>query len=199
MKAPGPQPFLPIIQLNPGKGYFSDQPEIIATILGSCLTIILHNTPLRITAACHAQLPLHPLLLNAGIRTADVRENRFKFVDSSLLVMYNWMKDHGLQDCEIDVKLFGGGDVLQVNTDKYRCDKRVGLQNIETALRVILDKGLRITAIDVGGESGRKLFIYTHTGEVYLKKLGKTDYQKAHDSLAKIKAEIGKVEPVEKM
>ena len=51
----------------------------------------------------------------------------------------------------------------------------IGQQNIQTAKQIIRSEGLRIQALDVGGLQGRKIFFYTDTGEVYLKRLLKAD------------------------
>jgi chemotaxis protein CheD len=43
------------------------------------------------------------------------------------------------------------------------------------ALRMIKSEGFNILASDTGGNAGRKLFFLTHTGDVYLKRLNKTE------------------------
>lgn len=183
MKVPGPNPHLPVFQLNPGNAYFSEKPEVVATILGSCLGIVMYSPRLKITTVCHAQLPTNP----APHAVVD----QFKYVDTSFHSMYRWMIDHNLKDWEIEVKLFGGGDVLQVSTDKKYSNRRIGMQNVESALRLILNSKLQVISIDVGGETGRKLFIYTHTGEVYLKKIGNTDPGQANRGRKSMKAALG--------
>ena len=37
--------------------------------------------------------------------------------------------------------------------------------------RILESHGLKLTVADVGGSQGRKIFFYTHTGEVLLKRL----------------------------
>jgi chemotaxis protein CheD len=72
--------------------------------------------------------------------------------------------------CDIEVKMFGGADMFS-SDNSSREHKSVGRQNIETALKIINTEGLNLSASDVGGMGGRKIYFYTHTGEVLLKHL----------------------------
>jgi chemotaxis protein CheD len=81
---------------------------------------------------------------------------------------------HRVKRNEIEVKCFGGANMFsrhaQVSGAIY-----IGQQNIQIAKQIILSEGLSIQAMDVGGRQGRKIFFYTDTGEVYLKRLLKAD------------------------
>ncbi len=89
-------------------------------------------------------------------------------MDSAILHMTNRFRALGVRRDELEVKLFGGADVLEY------CNENgisVGRQNIDTALEIIGEVGLRIIVSDVGGKVGRKLRFYTHTGQVLLKRM----------------------------
>jgi len=49
----------------------------------------------------------------------------------------------------------------------------IGRQNITAAEQVLKSEGLKMHAVDVGGLLGRKIYFYTDTGEVLLKRLRK--------------------------
>jgi chemotaxis protein CheD len=74
----------------------------------------------------------------------------------------------GIKREEMEVKLLGGADVLE------RMDGNttsVGQKNMETAIEVIGNENLRLSVSDIGGNLGRKIHFYTHTGEVLLKRI----------------------------
>ncbi len=70
----------------------------------------------------------------------------------------------------VNVKLFGGAEVLQVGSaTKQRTS--VGKQNIEAAHKILSKIGITPSVTDIGGSTGRKILFYTHTGDVFLKRL----------------------------
>ncbi len=87
--------------------------------------------------------------------------------------MLEWFLQLGVEREEIDVKVFGGSDMIGCTEMKSRAT--VGQQNISKAFQVLEMERLRIAASDVGGQRGRKLFFSTHTGEVLLKRLRKSE------------------------
>jgi chemotaxis protein CheD len=188
---------LQVIHLKPGEGHLSDKPEVVATILGSCVSIVMHNPRLHLTAICHSMLPQVPYPTKRGacsekngemgnLRSKQPRSLagdgkllEYKYVNESFQHMYRWLMGHGVRNNEIEVKLFGGGDVLQLEAIETEMkDKRIGSKNLDCALRLVLEKHLLITAIDVGGEFGRKLYVATDTGEVLLKKMKRVERER---------------------
>jgi len=132
---------------------------VVSTILGSCVAVTMFNPGTRVGSICHAMLPRNP-----SPRGGET----FHFVDSSILYMVRRFRALGVRKGEMEVKLFGGADVLE-----YRNQNgiSVGRQNVEIALETIREAGLRLIVSDVGGKVGRKLHFYTHTGEVLLKRM----------------------------
>ncbi len=152
---------LPIIYLKPGEIYLGEQPTVVTTILGSCVSLIFFNQLHRLGAICHAVLP------------EDVhQEGSFRFVDHSFYWMLEQFQSQGIALQQIQVKLFGGADVLECY--QGRCQTvTVGQQNIQRALKMLEAHGLQVQASDLGGSVGRKIFFFTHTGEVLLKQVQK--------------------------
>ena len=64
----------------------------------------------------------------------------------------------------LEVKLFGGGKVLQIDTD-------IGGKNIQFVKQYVITEGLKIAAEDVGGIYPRKVQYFPKTGKVRVKKL----------------------------
>ncbi len=152
---------LPVIYLKPGELYLGDQPTVVTTVLGSCVSLVFFHPARRLGAICHALLP-----------TNKQEENSFRYVDSAFDWMLKQFQSRDIPLNQIQVKLFGGADVLECYEGKCRV-VTIGQQNIRRALEIVKDHGLLVQVSDLGGTYGRKLFFFTHTGEVLLKKVGK--------------------------
>ena len=152
-------PDLPVIFLKPGELYLGEEPTVVTTILGSCVSLIFFHPPYRLGAICHALLP-----------TAAHQEKSFRFVDRAFFWMLEQFQARGIATSQIKVKLFGGADVLECFQGTCR-KVTIGQQNINQASELVKAHGLKVQASDLGGTLGRKILFYTHTGEVLLKRV----------------------------
>jgi len=84
--------------------------------------------------------------------------------------MIKKFNEKGISNEEIELKLFGGADVLQTVSGMVKINT-VGSQNINSATKTISEFNIKIAASDVGGERGRKLFFRSKTGEIFLNRL----------------------------
>lgn len=150
---------IPTIYLRPGEHFFTVTPAIVSTVLGSCVSITMHNPKDQMSAICHAVLP-----------EEIISGEPYRYVDSSIAAMLRMFDRYGVAKSDIEVKLFGGSDILPPSENCYR-EMTVGKQNIIQAQQSIEREQLKLLAYDVGGTLGRKLFFHTHTGEIYLKRL----------------------------
>jgi chemotaxis protein CheD len=145
--------------LKPGEVMMAGIPTIITTVLGSCVSITMFSERCSIGGICHAMLPRNP-----PFRSME----KLRYVDTSIRHMLHEFEALGIGKDEIETKVLGGADVLERVSGS---SASVGQQNIRAALKIIRGEGLRIAASDVGGELGRKIHFYTHTGEVLLKRI----------------------------
>ena len=157
---------LPMVHLKIGEMRFSDQPMLVVTVLGSCLSVTFYSRRLAIGGICHGIYPSCPRA--AGCH-GDCAE-KFRYVDCSIRQMVKLFGRFGCSRGEIEVKCFGGADIYMKPLDTPGLIS-VGRQNIAVAEAAFRSEGLTPAARDVGGPQGRKLFFYTHTGEVLLKRL----------------------------
>lgn len=153
-------PLLESIYLKPGELAVAERPALVSTVLGSCVAVTLFSPRLGVGAICHAMLPL-----------AAGREG-FKFVDTSLAHMLESFERLGVTKRELVSKLFGGADMFEVLRPASL--PTVGWQNVQAARTILQREGLHLSASDTGGQQGRKLLFYSHTGEVLLKRLAPT-------------------------
>lgn len=166
---PGPEngKQLPEVFLKQGEYYIStNDPVVVRAILGSCLAVTMHCPRLQIGGITHSLLP-HPL---PGTVVPEGQQGRF--VDLIIRRLYRELSAMGAKNSDLDVKVFGGGQLL-FDPAGNPLEKRlcIGRQNAETALNVLTQLGLQVTATDVGGNWGRKLMFYPHQGDVRVKKI----------------------------
>ncbi|MFO7766731.1 MAG: chemotaxis protein CheD [Pelovirga sp.] len=153
------------IYLEPAELAFCLEPAEVATILGSCIAVVLYSSKHQVGAICHAMLPYN-------IRSPGRPEpTDFKYVDSSIHYMIDRFEAHRIKRQSLVAKVFGGADVLRAATNVRL--KSVGQQNIESALKLLDTYRLRVVANDTGGDCGRKLIFFPHSGQVFLKRLSK--------------------------
>lgn len=76
-----------------------------------------------------------------------------------------------IQRKDIEVKIFGGADVLKTAPGNKKRISTVGKQNIQTAVKTLADNNMYTTASDVGGPAGRKIIFFTGTGEIFLNRM----------------------------
>jgi len=156
---------LPMVYLQPGEMHFASKPVAVTTVLGSCVSVTLHEPSSGMGAICHGLLPSCAnkddcaLSCNTGLR----------FVECAIHRMLTIFRNKGIRRQSLEVKLFGGADVLM--SQAGRSGLTVGRQNLIKAYEVIGGEGMRIASEDVGGCSGRKIIFFPATGEVLLKRL----------------------------
>lgn len=150
------------VNLRPGELIITDQPTIVATLLGSCISICLYHPWKKVGGICHCLLPSRPD--NSGKKTPHSYVN-----DTLSYMLHTLEKDYGVSLQELKVKLFGGANMFRAKCSDSKAADGIGCQNIEAARAVIKRNGLQITSERVGGDLGYKLFFNTQTGEVFLR------------------------------
>jgi chemotaxis protein CheD len=169
-----PEMNLPVIYLKPAEIHITDKPSIVKTVLGSCVSVTLFHHRSKVGAICHALLPY----CRGNTACKDGCAEGFKYVDCSIRHMLGQFRSLGIGLQEIEVKLFGGADMFIARAGER---ETVGAQNIVAALRIIAREHLHLCASDTGGNQGRRIFFYPHTGEIFLKRLGKGERELAAD------------------
>ena len=155
----------PDLYLKPGEWFLSARPALVATLLGSCVAVTLFHPGQQVGAICHALLPEPPA---EGPPPAD--EEAFRYVSVTVRAMLRAMEQRGLALDSLEVKLFGGADVLTVIPRATR-PRTVGAENVAVARRVLAEYGIEPMSTDVRGRRGRKLYFRTQTGEVFLRRI----------------------------
>jgi chemotaxis protein CheD len=161
-----PVSILPDLNLQPGELYLARSPAILRTILGSCVGVTFWCKRLGAGALCHAVLPKCPRLWPPGTLASEGH----RYVDFSIRYLAQQFDALGAARKEVEVKVFGGADVLPIDHAR-RHKATVGALNCRMALEVLAEEGFTVTASDLGGTRGRRIHFHTGTGEVLLYRL----------------------------
>jgi chemotaxis protein CheD len=162
---------LPEVYVQPGESRLVREPTILRTLLGSCVGIAFRVPRLGLGALCHPMLPRCPARQAAAMTRSAAR----RYVDFAIRDLARQFDSLGARRDEIEVKLFGGGDVLVMASDAMR--PTVGKLNAEVAINVLKEEGFAVTASSLGGKRGVNIHFNTQTGEVLLQRhSGYTDH-----------------------
>jgi chemotaxis protein CheD len=155
---------LPEIYLQPGESRLVREPAILRTLLGSCVGIAFRVPRLGLGALCHPMLPRFPVKQ----ALTSTRSAGRRYVDYAIRDLARQFDSLGAQREEVEVKIFGGGDVLVTVDDTVR--PTVGKLNIEVAMKVLDEEGFYVSASSLGGKRGVNIYFNTATGEVLLQR-----------------------------
>lgn len=150
------------VNVQPGELYLARTPTIMKTILGSCVGVTFWSPRTGVGALCHGVLPCCP----PGATTAE----QHRYVDTAIRYLAHRFDCLGLSRDELEIKVFGGADVLPVAL--ARIDRpTIGSLNSRRALEVLATEGFRVMLSDLGGDRGRTIRFDSHTGGVVAHRL----------------------------
>jgi chemotaxis protein CheD len=151
-------------KVQPGEFYITiaHPDEAITTVLGSCVSACIRDPEAVVGGMNHFMLPEEAQYGRGDWREAVGLATRYGSYAMESLI--NGLLKLGARRERMEVKLFGGGQVLDV-------DMPVGQRNIEFARRWLLTEGLRVVAQDVGGKTPRRIIYFPATGMVKVKQL----------------------------
>jgi len=176
---------LPIIFLKPGQLFFSDKNMLdslkVTTVLGSCISVILYNPRLKMSAMCHAVMPWCREEDECGIESLLGRNKTCplnysepnRYVNCALKNMIGQFRRWGIAPEETKVRLFGGADMFDYGHSRS-LKISVGSQNIYAAKKIIEAEKMHLAKEEVGGMVGRKIVFFPKTGRLLLKRLNST-------------------------
>jgi len=145
--------------INPG-GWTIETDRPISTLLGSCVSVCLHDPKLRLGGMNHFLLPSRSGT-NADV---DVILNG----DYSMEVLVNALLNKGAQKSRLIAKAFGGGTIISA----IRMD--IGGRNSAFAKEWLEREGIRLVASDFNGPWSRKVVFIPQTGEAFCRRIPTT-------------------------
>lgn len=129
----------------------------VRTLLGSCVSICLSNLQRRLFAMTHFMLPNNPGHDDLG-----------RYGDSSTKKVLGALFAMDADPRHYAARVYGGAAVVkggQVN------GPGIGERNIQLALSLLEQQGIRIVDQDVGGDSGRKVDFWTEDDRVECRRI----------------------------
>jgi len=159
-----PEEGLPEVYVQPGESRLVREPTMLRTLLGSCVGIAFRAPRLGVGALCHPMLPRCPAKSAAFLSRSAGR----RYVDYTIRDLARQFDALGARREEVEVKIFGGGDVLLMVNDAAR--PTVGRLNSEVAMKVLEEEGFAVIASSLGGRRGVNIHFNTGTGEVLLQR-----------------------------
>jgi chemotaxis protein CheD len=166
MKLPGPS--IPQVHLQPGELLVTQKPQWVITLLGSCLSVTMFHARFQLAAICHAMLSRPRGIVPPGSSPAQ----RFRYLSEVIPAMARRFSQLGLPPNQVEVKLFGGGDVIALGGEPHH-DHSIGQANIILAHLMLSEAGFQINAQNVGGDRGRKIVFNTASGRVLHQRLSR--------------------------
>jgi len=149
-----------MVIIYPGEFYVSTQ-DIIATVLGSCISVCIKDKKTGLAGMNHFMLP------------GDVRSEEMFLSASAKYGMFameqliNEMIKRKGSKKDFEAKVFGGGHVLNFR----KTDGNVPESNIDFVRAFLRMEQIAIVKEDVGGYSGRKILFFPETAKVLLQRL----------------------------
>ena len=149
-----------IASILPGEFFVSCEPMVVYTVLGSCISACIRDPIAGVGGMNHFMLPA-PKEHSSGDAWGGESTRYGLFAMDQLI---NGILSRGGMKQRLEIKLFGGGKIYEGNVD-------VGARNVQWVLRYLITDGLPINACDVGDVLPRKLYYFTDSGRVLMKKI----------------------------
>jgi len=147
------------VYLKPGEIFFSDNHEVVSTVLGSCVSVTMYVERIKTGMISHCVLPTALGAIKRG-------EDAMKYVDCAILYMHKKMSGCGAEKRETEVKLFGGSAMFSVESET--CG--IGTKNVAAAESLLRSLGYCIMKSDTGGSYTRNLSFNLANGIVNIKR-----------------------------
>ncbi len=150
-------------KILPGEYYVTTNDEMITTVLGSCVSACVRDPDTGVGGMNHFMLPGDNGKNHDKWGGADCLTTRYGVAAMETLI--NDILKQGSHKNRLELKLFGGGEVLQMETNN------VGRQNVSFIREFVHVEGLLVAAEDLGGPYPRKINFFPKTGRVMVRRL----------------------------
>ncbi len=152
-----------MVKILPGECYVTTRPEeLLVTVLGSCVSACIRDPSTGIGGMNHFMLPSG----KAGGWGDELHSMRYGNFAMEKLI--NELLKAGCSRQSMEIKVFGGGNVIESNT-------AIGSKNSEFVLSYLKSEGLACAANDLGGQYPRRIQYSPATGRVVRRFLGGGD------------------------
>jgi chemotaxis protein CheD len=150
-------------RLMPGEYYVTRHAEVIATVLGSCVSACIRDARLGYGGMNHFMLPLDGSQGQSAWGSVASAATRYGNVAMERLI--NDILKLGGRRENLEIKLVGGGRVLaDMTTD-------IGARNIEFVRHYVAEEGFKVLGEDLGDVHPRRVVYFPQSGRIRVRKL----------------------------
>lgn len=134
-------------------------PDILRTILGSCVGVCLYDQIKKIGGMSHVMLPSH--------RKSSV--SKMKYADTAIPMLVDDLEEQGADQRRLIAKIVGGATMFDVGEGSLMGE--IGRNNINKVKEVLGGMNIQIISEDIGGDYGRTIDFYMESGDVKIKSM----------------------------
>jgi len=146
-----------LVNLRQGDYLVSDEPILMTTVLGSCVSACVFDPVAKVGGMNHFLLP------DEG--TSEPLTGSYRYGVHAMEILVNTLLKKGADQQRLEVKVCGAADVISAFTHK------VGACNEVFIRRYLKTEHLNLTAEDLGGLSPRRIMFNPQDGRLRVKKL----------------------------
>jgi chemotaxis protein CheD len=122
-----------------------ESPVILTTYgLGSCVAVMVYDPVAKVGGMNHFLLP--------HASPAKKNDNQAKFSDTGISMLIEKVEELGARKERLVAKIAGGANMFPSLTKNA-----IGQKNIDAALKVLKEQGIRVLSSDIGGNWGRSV------------------------------------------
>lgn len=147
-----------IASILPGEFFVSCDPMIVYTVLGSCISACIRDPVAGVGGMNHFMLP------EPKEKAHDSWGESTRYGSYAMESLINEILKRGGLKRRLEVKLFGAGKIYESNID-------IGSRNAEWVVTFLRTEGLVPTKTDLGDVFPRKVYYFTDSGRVLMKKI----------------------------
>lgn len=167
-----------IASILPGEFFVSQEPMIVYTVLGSCISVCMRDPVTGVGGMNHFMLP-EPK--HAG---HDSWGDSTRYGSYAMESLINEILKRGGLKSRLEIKLFGAGRIYDGHID-------VGANNAKWVIGYLKSEGLATVKTDLGDVFPRKVYYFTDSGRVLMKKIehvkNRTIFEREREYATKIK------------
>ena len=169
-----------IASILPGEFFVSRDPMIVYTVLGSCISACIRDPVAGVGGMNHFMLP------EPKEKVHDSWGESTRYGSYAMESLINEILKRGGLKRRLEVKLFGAGKIYEGNID-------IGARNAEWVVMFLRMEGLVPTKTDLGDVFPRKVYYFTDSGRVLMKKIERIKNQTIFDRESAYAAKIQSV------
>lgn len=151
------------VKLLPGEYYVTDKDMLLVTVLGSCVAACIRDCYSGVGGMNHFMLP------DSGGDAGSPLTASARYGTYAMEILINQLLKLGARRCNLEAKVFGGGNVLDGLTVA-----NVGQRNADFVLKFLQTEKIRVVARDLVDIFPRKVYFFPKNSKVMVKKLRNT-------------------------